>query len=114
VGIDTLTFRDFTQGHVGIIGAIVNLGESSAKTEPGDPMSVFGMENAIGSWDQDTLIGDAGPNVLRGNRGDDQLIGMEGDDHLAGGDGTNQNDGGDGVDTCVKPGIDEGAANCEA
>jgi Ca2+-binding RTX toxin-like protein len=47
-------------------------------------------------------------------RGDDQLIGMEGDDHLAGGGGTNQNDGGDGVDTCVKPGIDEGAANCEA
>ena len=46
------------------MGAIVNLRESSARTDPGDPMSVFGMENVIGLWDEDTLIGDAGPNVF--------------------------------------------------
>lgn len=46
------------------------------------------IENAIGSFGNDTLLGDAGANILDGGHSRDRLVGREGDDVLTGGSGT--------------------------
>jgi Ca2+-binding RTX toxin-like protein len=69
---------------------------------------LFGIENAIGSNSDDTLIGDGGSNtlkaglgndILEGGGGVDYLYGDRGNDFVSGGDGADFLYGGDGVDT---------------
>lgn len=54
------------------------------------------IENAVGGWGDDTLIGNNAANSLSGNGGSDRLQGGTGSDRL---------DGGDGVDTAVYSGL---------
>jgi Ca2+-binding RTX toxin-like protein len=57
------------------------------------------IENLVGSFWSDTLVGDDGENVLDGgDSGDDRLVGGGGDDDLQGGWGRDYLDGGPGND----------------
>ncbi|MEX2238631.1 MAG: hypothetical protein WEB00_13975 [Dehalococcoidia bacterium] len=49
--------------------------------------AVLNIENATGSAQTDTLVGDSGPNVLEGGGGADTIRGLEGNDTLTGGPG---------------------------
>ena len=57
------------------------------------------IEDAEGSPNADTLLGDDGPNVLFGGYGDDTLSGLDGSDSPAGSFGDDSYDGGEGRDT---------------
>ena len=62
--------------------------------------SLVGIENLMGSMDDDMLSGsDAAANVLKGMDGDDTLRGRDGDDFLDGGKGDDMLSGGAGNDT---------------
>jgi Ca2+-binding RTX toxin-like protein len=78
---DIVSYASATRGQV-----IVNLGAGSAKGDGHD--SLQGFEDAVGSPEADTLIGDGGPNRLDGGVGDDHLTGGGGDDEAFGGPGT--------------------------
>ncbi len=69
-----------------------------------------GIESLEGSWEDDTLAGDAFANQLFGLDGDDVLSGLDGDDSLDGGEGTDSLDGGTGTDNCING---ESTLNCE-
>lgn len=56
------------------------------------------IEHLVGSWHDDTLIGDAKSNFLEGLGGDDRLVGGDGDDLLIGHEGADRLDGGAGFD----------------
>jgi len=63
------------------IAVDLNLGTGQAITTPGDEVdSLPGVENAIGSPENDTLTGDSTDNVLDGGGGDDALDGAGGSD----------------------------------
>ncbi|MEO1253802.1 MAG: M10 family metallopeptidase C-terminal domain-containing protein, partial [Bacteroidota bacterium] len=57
------------------------------------------IENATGTNQDDTLIGNGLDNVLTGNAGNDTIEGGEGDDSIFGGDGNDDLDGGEGYDS---------------
>jgi Ca2+-binding RTX toxin-like protein len=78
---------------------VVNLTTGTASSPDG--VETFrGIENAVGSHGNDTLIGNAAKNWLDGWRGDDHIEGRAGGDTLLGGDGTDFLDGGGGFDSC--------------
>jgi Ca2+-binding RTX toxin-like protein len=90
----------------------VNLSAGTAVGEGSDTFT--NIENATGSFRDDTITGNTGPNVLIGGSGndtldgrdgDDTLQGNAGDDHLDGGNGADALGGGDGTDACL--------TNCE-
>ncbi len=60
---------------------------------------VAGIENIIGSPQDDILHGDNKANIIKGGAGNDQLYGWGGDDILNGGQGNDYLDGGTGNDT---------------
>ncbi len=60
--------------------------------------TLISIENATGSFDQDTLIGNDGDNVLDGLEGDDLLEGGSGNDTLLGGTGDDVLESGTGTD----------------
>lgn len=68
-----------------------------------------GIENLLGSFEDDVLRGDDGPNRIDARGGDDELTGGAGDDVLVGSRGQDSADGGDGTDTCTA----ETVAACE-
>ena len=57
------------------------------------------VENVIGGFHNDTIIGNSFSNTLIGGGGNDTLIGMDGADELFGGIGDDSLDGGGGADT---------------
>ena len=59
---------------------------------------LIGIEHAIGSPNNDTIVGTAGSNTLSGLAGDDVLTGGDGDDVVSGGDGDDTLRGGAGSD----------------
>jgi Ca2+-binding RTX toxin-like protein len=59
------------------------------------------IEDAEGSPNDDTLLGDDGPNALFGGYGEDTLSGLGGSDSLAGSFGDDSYDGGEGNDTAT-------------
>ena len=88
-GIDTLDFSQSTSGekidlHAGafsnVDGGIGNLSIAKGVT----------IENAIGSADNDVLIGNDADNILKGGGGDDTLQGNGGGDTYVGGPGTDR------------------------
>lgn len=64
----------------------VNLTKGTAISAEGND-TVMEIENVSGSFDDDTLIGDANANILNGGWGNDWLAGGQGDNSLYGGDG---------------------------
>jgi Ca2+-binding RTX toxin-like protein len=80
------------------VGVTVNLasGTGSGGTAAGDTLS--NIEDVIGSWHDDLLIGNGNANALYGSLGDDTLQGSGGDDLLEGNDGADHLDGGSGSD----------------
>ncbi len=68
----------------------------------GDELS--GINNLIGSDEEDDLVGNSADNIIRGGDGDDTITGEEGEDTLQGGDGNDMLQGNEGADT-----IDGGA-----
>jgi Ca2+-binding RTX toxin-like protein len=114
--IDGLAGDDFLEGGEGTDTIIGGTGADTASYQ-GDPDAVeidlggdardgfgtidhlTGIENLLGSAQNDTLIGDDLANVLTGGEGDDTLIGEGGDDTLAGGRGDDTLTGGVGGDT---------------
>jgi len=52
--------------------------------------SLSGIEVAIGSTYNDTLLGGDGSEMLIGGAGDDLLFGLSGDDYLVGGSGADK------------------------
>ena len=63
--------------------------------------SLSGIENVVGSANDDTLTGDANDNLLAGGGGNDALAGGAGSDTLTGGAGDDTLHGGAGDDTLV-------------
>ena len=106
-GIDTLDLSGYTT-----FGFVVDLTAGSYDYQPGigGPFVIQGVENVIGSNQNDSLTGDSATNTLDGGGGNDtirggsntdQANGGSGDDLIiiAGGDGLDNADGGTGNDT---------------
>jgi len=66
-----------------ISGVTVDLAHGFASGGAGNDQ-LSGIEAVSGSFDNDTLIGDANGNTLQGSKGDDWLMGNAGDDALFG------------------------------
>jgi Ca2+-binding RTX toxin-like protein len=78
--LDTASYADSTSS------ISVNLASGVASGDGDDKLSA--VENATGSAQNDTLIGDGADNTLAGGEGNDSLAGGEGADMLDGGAGT--------------------------
>jgi Ca2+-binding RTX toxin-like protein len=108
-GIDLVGHFDHT------VAVTINL---TAGTAVGDGSDVLlGFEEVLGSFENDTITGDASANLLMGAPGDDTISGLAGDDELIGegfgfpaGEGNDTLDGGDGNDACDG----ETETNCES
>lgn len=94
-GVDTLTFFDVVAGGAGVR---VRLLQGSVNDGFGNIEHAEGIENVIGTHNNDTLWGDHWSNVLWGWDGDDILAGDYGSDSLYGEAGSDTIYGGDGDD----------------
>ena len=81
-GIDTVGYSDAAAG------VTVNLGTGQGFGGEAEGDRYIGIENAVGSEFDDTLVGDTGTNTLLGGAGNDTLKGGGGADSLEGGAGT--------------------------
>jgi hypothetical protein len=77
---------------------VVDLADPRPDGPPGEPDTLLGIEEAIGSAGADTLRGDANANLLQAAGGDDTVDGRAGDDVLWGGTGFDRLTGGPGND----------------
>ena len=80
-GTDTVTYYNN-------FSATVNLGTGTASDGSSGTDTLTNIENVVGSYQNDVLIGDAANNRLEGPNGDDRLAGGGGDDTLVGGFGS--------------------------
>ena len=85
-GIDTAEYS--ASGSAVTVNLVT--GSGSGGDAAGDTLT--GVENVIGSGQNDSLTGDAGGNALSGGAGNDTLIGGAGADTLSGGAGTDRVD----------------------
>lgn len=96
VGVDTVTFEDSTTG------VTVRLNGGATSDGLGGTDTLFGIENAVGTGFNDTMVGNGVDNILNGGAGADYLLGLNGDDVLIGGSGSaNTLQGGGGNDRYV-------------
>ena len=91
-GIDTVTYAASGAVTVNLL-TNVNTGNDAQ----GD--SLVGIENVIGSANNDNITGDANANFLYGAGGNDTMDGGAGNDTLQGGAGNDSLVGGTGIDT---------------
>jgi Ca2+-binding RTX toxin-like protein len=92
-GIDWISYESET------VGITLNL-DGSANAGGASNDKLFSIENAFGSFHDDTITGTDGvDNVLDGSEGLDKLSGLGGNDTLKGGIGSDTLDGGKGTDT---------------
>jgi Ca2+-binding RTX toxin-like protein len=96
-GIDTADYSD--SGRFSLVGVHVELGAGVGTGADAEGDRLSGIENVIGSRNNDVLIGDSSANTLEGRAGDDSLSGLAGADMLFGEDGDDILDGGVGADT---------------
>jgi len=82
LGIDTVSYDGSTNG---VTVDLTNNANNTGGDAAGDILS--GIENLIGSADDDSLTGDNSNNKLDGGSGDDTLVSGGGNDVLLGGDG---------------------------
>jgi len=90
-GTDTVSYSVGGTGvylQLGAVGDGSGLGRAS--DGQGGIDSLSGIEVAIGSRYNDTLLGGDGSETLIGGAGDDLLFGMSGDDYLVGGKGADK------------------------
>ncbi|TDK50917.1 calcium-binding protein [Antarcticimicrobium luteum] len=92
-GIDTADYSDSPKG----VTVSLEDGTGSGGRANGDTLT--GIENLIGTGEDDILIGDDGDNVLAGRAGSDTLTGQQGGDTLLGGFGDDTLIGNKGNDT---------------
>jgi len=92
-GVDTISY--FNDG--GPLGVVINL-TTNEVTRSGETDRLKGIENADGTNNADTLLGNALANRLGGASGNDTISGLGGDDVLAGGLGDDRLDGDAGFD----------------
>lgn len=94
-GRDMIVFRTAPSG----IAVDLEAGVGTAGDAAGDTYT--NIEDVMGSYSDDTILGNAGPNLLQGLSGNDILDGRGGDDVLVGGAGADVLACGDGVDQVV-------------
>jgi hypothetical protein len=113
-GGDTLSYAD------GVLPVGVDLATGLATGQGHDV--ILGVENVVGTFSADTLLGDAEDNLFRGYRGDDtirgrgghdKLVGEGDDDGLFGGLGDDTLNGGPGTDRCRQGSGTGRRWNCE-
>jgi Ca2+-binding RTX toxin-like protein len=111
LGTDTLAYPYIVNGVVNAIDADLAAGISTGQGVD----SLAGIENLIGTSENDTLRGDAASNVLSGRFGQDVVAGRAGDDSLdvMDGEANDSANGGVGTDVCA---VDPGdiVTNCES
>ena len=84
-GVDTVSYQNVKLDEGGVT---VNLGKTAAQDTLGSGFdTLLGIENLIGSQNDDILIGNAQRNELSGSNGNDVLQGRGGADRLSGGIG---------------------------
>ena len=90
-GIDTVSY---SFGGTGVYLQLGPVGDGSGLGRASDGQggidSLSGIEVAIGSRYNDTLLGGDGSETLIGGAGDDLLFGLSGDDYLVGGKGADK------------------------
>lgn len=91
-GIDTVTYVQSTEG------ISINLEKNTALYGDAQGDTFFGIENIVGSSENDSIVGGKQDNVLSGGTGDDYLFGNDGNDLLIGGGGNDVLLGGIGDD----------------
>jgi Ca2+-binding RTX toxin-like protein len=94
-GFDTASYSTSSAG------VVVSLITNSAAYGDAQGDTFTYIENLIGSYHADTLIGHDGPNVINGGSGNDTLKGYGAEDTLRGEDGNDILDGGNGYDTMI-------------
>ena len=92
-GRDLLTYSDSVLG----VNGNLSTGKGTGGNAAGDTIS--GVEDLIGSADNDILAGSTSANLLSGFKGADQLFGFAGNDLMFGGEGADTMTGGAGADT---------------
>lgn len=92
-GFDTITYDASDAGVTVILG---KGGSGAGGDAEGD--RYFGIENVVGSFENDTVFGDDSSNRMEGLNGDDTLKGAGGSDDLRGGIGADSLQGGQGND----------------
>lgn len=93
--------RDWAS-YEGRVGVRVDLALARAQETGGRGVdTLVSIENLLGGWQGDTLLGDAGANRINGGEGDDQLDGRGGRDVLEGGLGDDVITGGAGFDMAL-------------
>jgi len=95
-GVDTVSYS----GHLTRVRATLDGIADDGSLGEGDHIR-SDVENLVGSFHNDTLIGDDGPNHLTGSLGDDTLRGLGGNDVLEPDSGTDTVVGGPGLDTAT-------------
>ena len=96
-GFDTATFANETSAMFVTLGANGRAARGMATNPIED--TLISIENAIGSSNDDTLIGDEKTNLLDGGDGNDTIMGLDDSDNLIGGSGLDKITGGKGNDT---------------
>lgn len=76
----------------------INLGTFTFSGGDAQGDHLTNVEYILGTWQNDTIVGDAANNLLQGGLGNDYLHGAAGDDTLVGGLGADTLNGGDGID----------------
>jgi len=87
-GTDTVSYANSTAGVVSSLTSLFTAGPSVTQTNDALGDTYSGIENMIGTTQDDTLIGDSGNNRIEGSNGSDVLEGMAGADQLIGGSDT--------------------------
>jgi Ca2+-binding RTX toxin-like protein len=99
-GIDTVYYADAEEivaGHsADRVYVDLDVGVSGID---GTNQLLSGIENVVGTQQNDYIVGDGQDNILRGLNGDDSLSSQAGNDVLMGGGGNDFMDGGSGADT---------------
>jgi len=97
-GIDTIAATTVTTG------SVINLREGATSTIAGTALKIAHdtiIENALGGFGDDTIIGNDADNILVGNGGNDIVRGGDGEDRIFGRDGNDTLKGGEGDDLLV-------------
>jgi Ca2+-binding RTX toxin-like protein len=93
-GNDTASYEGSAAVQIDLANAVQHGGDAE-----GDQLT--SIENVIGSFRADSILGDGNNNRLEGGKGPDTIYGRAGDDVLIGGVGADTLDGGPGKDTFV-------------
>lgn len=95
-GFDTVSFETNSIGMDVYLESGMAQNNTTAVTEFD---TIIGFEGVIGSYYNDSIIGDANDNILEGRDGNDTISGGAGNDLILGGLGSDSLDGGAGEDT---------------